>query len=137
MEHHHIISNKFLVFFFTIGRDIQKKNFLIHDFFVSVCVCGVCVYECVIFKLIGRFYVYLFKSQSEAVKMKKHGKHYCLQFLFLISKLWIEICKTITFGYKSQKGQKASFEFNVVVDIFSFFKILNHKSRFFVLYTFA
>ena len=69
--------------------------------------------------------------------MKKHGKHYCLQFLFLISKLWIEICKTITFGYKSQKGQKASFEFNVVVDIFFSFKILNHKSRFVVLYTFA
>ena len=85
-----------------------------------VCLWCLCVCECVIFKLIGRFYVYLFKSQSEAVKMKKHGKHYCLQFLFLISKLWIEICKTITFGYKSQKGQKASFEFNVVVDIFSF-----------------
>ena len=102
------------------------------------CVCLWCLCECVIFKLIGRFYVYLFKSQSEAVKMKKHGKHYCLQFLFFLSlSLWIEICKTITFGYKSQKGQKASFEFNVVVDIFSFFKILNHKSRFFVLYTFA
>lgn len=57
-----------------------------------------------------------------------------LLFTIFFSYLWIEICKTITFGYKSQKGRKASFEFNVVVDIFFSFKILNHKSRFVVVY---
>jgi hypothetical protein len=93
-----------------------------------VCLWCLCVYECVIFKLIGRFYVYLFKSQSEAVKMKTWEAFIVYNFFSFLSKYGLKFAKLSLSAIRAKKVEK-----HLLNLIFSF-KILNHKSRFVVVY---